>query len=228
MGKRRNRRIVEFTVLNALGLSTLPKPHQIASVASQLLSNGDVWPDVIRGSRQIANLLTDSEESAAILIVDILEEAKRQCSIKIRRTGTRQEIESALASGSQLSREERVRRLCKSLFGDPDQWVPAAGVGSRIKEPQFDWFRRMKDGVLVGGFVGTEVRSNDPVSGFAFFDRQSPLRYGLLPRRTTSIEDLLSLLGLHPRLIGRSDVKIDWSRRTFVVSNSNHLPWIYP
>jgi len=224
MRKQRQEEL-QFNVLDALRFATLPAPHLAPAIASYLLNNGSGLPTCVENAHRIARIVSTSPGAEGDLADRIIKELQRQVQVKVGRIRRRRNGNDAARLGSQLPIEVRVDRVCQWLFGRPSKWKPARWVSPKLKEASFNWFRRMPDGAVVAGFDGVLV--DELVTGFVYREG-GPVRFGLLPSQARNIRELLVHLGLHPRLIGGSNVKVDWGRRAFLVSGTDHLPWIYP
>jgi len=216
----------EFTILDAIVLSILPKRHRIPAIASALITAGEGFPMPIVEAHRIAALLTETSEEEGKLVDDIVVEVQRQLQIKIKRLDQQRKLKKAVAMGSDVDRATRINRVCRRIFGSPADWVPVGRLSPKIRDPHFDWLHRSQDGMLVAGVLGCVRRVDDLVTGFVYFDRRGPVRFVQLPSRARSVKELCVFLGLHPRLL--DSTKVDWRRRAFIVAGTNHLPWVYP
>lgn len=224
MNKRRQKEI-QFGVLDALSVISLPAEHLAAAIASFLLNNGAGLATCIDGASRVSKLLAQSEEDELELYGRIFVELQRQVQTKVDRIRRRKLADEQSLMGSQVDTGVRINRVGHSIFGDPSAWRPVKGVGIKISHPYFNWFKRFSDGVIVAGFHGHWA--DDLVFGFVY-RKSGPIRFGLLPSQSRGVKELLVYLGLHPRLVGGADVKIDWGRRSFLVAGVNRLPWVYP
>lgn len=220
---RKPRRSVDFGVLDALSIAHLPDEHLVAAVASYLLAEGHGLPDAVSAAHHAARLLSRTDEQVDVLAKKITDEIQRQVAIKFERIQRYLYDTKQSRMGSQLDWGTRINRLCRSVFGPPDIWHPARKVAPRVKDPHFDWFKRF-DVTKVASFDG--YNNDGYVCGFVYRE-EGPTKYALLPSKARSPDELLTFLGLHPKLIG-GDVKIDWGRQAFLVGNVNRLPWIVP
>ena len=224
MGKRQQR--IQLTALDAVTLGIVPPEHRTAATAAFLIDNSNYF-----SPREqldfLAKTMTDSEESAQAFVRAVLYEMSRQLKLKSRRIAARKKHRKMSAMGSQVDRDTRVNRVCRPMFGDPAKWLPIGPVTPSVVTPHFSWFKRMPDGVMVAGveaFTGSTMQA-----GFVFrISRSSTTRFARLPATSRNLESLLSFLGLHPRLADSKSLRIDWSRKAFVIDGTNHLPWVYP
>lgn len=223
---RKHRKELGFTVLDALRLVQLPEKHQVAVVADFLITSDAGLNGYVDGAYAIASLLSDSESGVDRVASAIVHETNRQLRIKTERMAARRRLRDASRMGSQLDPSIRVNRLCRSVFGPADQWVSVVRQTIKIRDPHYLWFHKTSDGVRVAGFDGFIV--DELVCGFTFKENTGPTRFGLLPSKAKNISDLMVHLGLHPKLLSNSDVKVEWCKRAFLVSGNNYLPWVYP
>jgi len=224
MDKKRQEEI-QFGVLDALSVILLPTKHLAAAVASFLLNNGAGLSTCIDGASRISKLLAQSEKDELELYGRIIIELQRQVQVKVARIRRRTQDDKRSLMGSQVERGTRINRVCHSIFGDPVGWQSIKGVGTKASNPYFNWFKRLADGVVVAGFHSHWV--DELAFGFVY-KKSGPVRFGLLPSRSRTVGELLVYLGLHPRLVGGPDVRVDWDRRSFLVAGTNRLPWVYP
>ena len=227
MKKKKWKEELQFNILDAIRVAVLPKPHLVAAVASYLINDGAGLPTCLKGAHKISKLLTGNDSAETELADLIICEMHRQIQVKSERIRNWKLDQKLALMGSQLDRETRINRVCCSAFGSSALWVPVRGVTRRVRSPRFHWLHRDQDGTLVAGFNGLQF--DELVCGFVFnVSREDLVRFGLLPTKSRNIGELLALLGLHPRLIGGPNVKVDWNRKAFLVGRSSQLPWTYP
>lgn len=222
---RKSKNEVPFGVLDALSIAHLPDEHLVASVASYLLSNGFGLPNAVEAAHRAADLLARTEDQVDALAGRITSEIQRQMMVKLPRIRSHLYHNKMSRMGAELDWGTRINRLSRSVFGPSDIWHPAKRVGPRIRDPHFNWFRRV-GGVRVAGFEGYSPDEDGLLTGFVYREK-GPTKYCLLPSKARSLQELLTFLGLHPRLLG-SDVKVDWDRQAFLVGRTNRLPWVVP
>ena len=212
--------------MDAITLGIVAVEHRIAATASMLLRNSNYF-----SPREQLNFLskslTDSEEGAEEFVRAVLCEMSRQLKLRAKRIAARKRHKRLTTMGSQVDRATRVNRVCRPMFGNPEKWLPIGPVTPSVTKPYFSWFKRMPDGVIV---AGVEVFTDSSIqAGFVFrISKSSPTRFARLPVSARSFVSLLSFLGLHPRLADNESLRIDWSRKAFVIDGTNHLPWVYP
>jgi len=223
---RKRRKGTEFTVLDAIRLATIPKKHQVSAIAALLIIDGEDLPMPRSQAQRIASMLVEQPEERAELVGKVIGEVKRQLHLRIDRLDRRRRLRQSRAIGSQLSMPERVNRVARHLFGDPAYWQSVGSLTPRISRPHFNWLHRASDGVLAGGVDGTVCGVDELITGFVYSDRGGPVRFARLPVRASSVNELCVLMGLPSRLAATT--RIDWRRRSFVVAETNHLPWVLP
>lgn len=214
---------MDFGVLDALSVAHLPDEHLVSAVASQLLAEGHGLPDAIEAAHVAAKLLARTEDQVSAFADLITKEIQRQMLIKFDRIRHQLWWRKQCRMGSQLDWGTRVNRLGVSVFGPPSVWKPARKVSPKVREPHYNWYRRF-DGVRVAGFDA--YNDDGCVTGFVYREKGAP-KYALLPSKARNVQELLTYLGLHPRLLN-SDVRVDWDRQSFLVGDTNRLPWIVP
>ncbi|MGD9729311.1 MAG: hypothetical protein AB7L09_03185 [Nitrospira sp.] len=218
---KKPRDAVPFGILDALSVAHLPDNHLVAAVASYLLADGHGLPEAVELAQSAAELLAITEDRASSLSSMIADEMQRQVQIKFRRLSQRLWDVRQSKMGSELDWSTRINRLGKSVYGPPEIWQPIVAPSQKVREPLFNWYRRI-DGVRLAGFDA--YAGDGAVSGFVYREKGAA-KFALLPNRTANVHELLVCLGLHPRLIG-GDVKVDWDRRSFLVNRTDRLPWI--
>jgi hypothetical protein len=227
MSRRRRQRASEPTILDAIRLGILPDRHRIAAIAAAMLNSGHYFTEGKETPHTLVSMIADSDVQAEEMAASVLAEMERQLKLRSKRLAKRRYDKKQSAMGKQLDKDERVNRLCQTLFGDPSKWLPAGPVSPQITKPFFTWFTRAPDDVLVAGVEG--LAGTELVTGFVFnVKKGSKTRFAKLPSSARNMESLLRFLGLHPRLASSKSIKIDWMRRTFVIDGTNHLPWVYP
>lgn len=222
---RKPRKEAPFGVLDALSIAHLPDDHLVAAVASYLLANGYGLPDAVEAAHHAASLLARTEEQVQTLADRITGEIQRQVVIKCERIRHHLWNRKQGLMGAQLDWGTRINRLSRSVFGPPEIWRPAKKIAPRIRDPHYNWFHRCES-VRVSGFEGYSPDDDGLITGFVYRER-GPTKYCLLPSKARSLQELLTFLGLHPRLLG-SGVKVDWDRQAFLVGTTNRLPWVVP
>ncbi len=223
---RRKRPIFEFTILDAIRLAVLPEKHRTSAMAALLITIEIDIPVPVVGARQLAAFLTTTLDDANEMVLDILAEVRRQLDIRMDRADSRLRLKAALAMGSQVSVAERVNKIGPRIFGPSDTWTSIGRVSSKVERPTFNWMHRVNHCLVAG--VDASIGA-DLVTGFVYMaHRGGPCRFGRLPRQVKTIDELCLVLGLHPRLLGTKQVRVDWAHRAFIVAETNRLPWVYP
>ena len=214
-----------FGVLDALSIAHLPDDHLVAAVASYLLANGHGLPMAVEAAHSAAELLARTEDQVDAVAGRITDAIRHQMIIKVDRIGRRLWNLKHRRMGAELDWVTRINRLCRSVYGLPETWQHAKKVEPKVRDSHFNWFKRI-DGVMVAGFEGYGRGRGGFLTGFVYIDG-GPTKYCLLPSRTHSPQELMSLLGLHPRLVD-GDVRVDWDRQSFLIGKANRLPWVVP
>lgn len=217
---------LQFNVLDALSVASLPEQHLVKALASRVLSDGSGLPQCLENARRVVELLEQDAALQSDLLGRVLDEVKRQVQLRLERMMNRQQARSASLIGSRLGMSVRVQRVCEHVFGDPVVWRSLRRRRLKLRDPIYYWFHRDRSGHRLSCFIGGA--GDVSVTGIVVREQGSESRwFAILPSRAKSIQELIAFVGLGQTLHKDPDADVDWKKALLSTRRIKDLPWTY-